>query len=419
MNIQSVNWTINHVKELDTLGLIDYSPEFQRNYVWSDKQKVYLLDSILNCFAIPKIFVRQVLGSDQTSNTYEIIDGQQRLTTILKFIKNEFPLLKKKHPKPEFFDPQYDGKYFSDLNVDDKRQILNFTLSIDLVEGTYKEITEMFLRLNLSNTTLNKQEILNSQYFGDFKTLVVDLANDYLDDFVESKIITASSAKRMQDAFFVSQCLLSQMYGITDKSKKIEDTYKNYDDWDKDEIEKYKLEFSKIYKLITQNIFSNEINSTPYKSLNGYISLHEYFHSMIYKENKSLNRNYYESVRRALDWLATEIRSDGYGDGKKWYDVSIQGGDTLQSRNRRKEILSSILEDYFNQKDPRRSFSDKERVIAWSAKEKKICGICGKIIDDYKDYDLDHIIPYEKGGATDLFNSQLTHKSCNRSKGMK
>ena len=418
MNIQSVNWTINHVKELDTLGLIDYSPEFQRNYVWSDKQKVYLIDSILNCFAIPKIFVRQVLDSGQTSNTYEIIDGQQRLTTILKYIKNEFPLLKKKHPKPEFFDLQFEGKYFSDLSVDNKRQILNFSLSIDLVEGNYKEITEMFLRLNLSNTSLNKQEILNSQYFGDFKCLVVEIANEYLDDFVESKIISASSAKRMQDAFFVSQCLMAQMFGILDKSKKTEETYRNYDDWEKDEVEKYKLEFSKTYKLITQNIFLNEINSTPFKSLHGYISLHEYFHCKIFKENKSLNKIFYDSVRKALDWLATEINSDGYGDGKKWYDISIQGGDTFQSRTKRKDILVSLLDGFFDQKDPRRSFNDKERIIAWNSKEKKTCGICNKNIDDYKDFDLDHIIPYEKGGKTELFNSQLTHKSCNRSKGM-
>lgn len=418
MNIQSVNWTINHVKELDTLTLINYSPEFQRNYVWSDKQKVYLMDSILNCFAIPKIFVRQILDSGQTANTYEIIDGQQRLTTILKYIKNEFPLLKKKHPKPEFFDPQFEGKYFKDLSIDDKRQILNFTLSIDLVEGTYKEITEMFLRLNLSNTSLNKQEILNSQYFGDFKTMIVDIANEYLDDFVECKLISASAAKRMADAHFVSQCIMAQMFGIIDKQKKVEETYKNYDDWDKDEIQKNKVEFSKIYMLITQNIFSNEINTTPFKSLNGYITLHEFFHTMIFKDNKSLNKIYYNEIRRSLDWLATEIKSDGYGDGKKWYDTTMQGGDTSQARNKRKDILKILLEGFFNQKDPRRSFNDNERIIVWNSTENKICGICKDIINDFKDYDLDHIIPHAKGGATDLFNSQLTHKKCNRSKGM-
>jgi hypothetical protein len=418
MNIQSVNWTINHVKELDTLGLIDYSPEFQRNYVWSEKQKVYLLDSILNCFAIPKIFVRQILDEGQISNKYEIIDGQQRLTTILKFIKNEFSLQKKRHPKPEFFDSQFEGKYFSDLSVDNKKQILNFTLSVDLVEGNYKEITEMFLRLNLSNTSLNKQEILNSQYFGDFKSLIVELANDYLDDFVECKIISASGAKRMQDAHFVGQCIMAQMFGIIDKSKKVEETYKNYDDWDKDEIEKNRTEFSKIYKLITQFIFSNEISSTPFKSLNGYISLHEFFHTMIYKQNKSLNKSNYENVRKSLEWLATEINAEGYGEGKKWYDTTMQGGDTSQSRHKRREILNNLLEGFFNQKDSRRSFNDKERIIAWNSNEKKICGICNDVIIGFDDYDLDHVIPYEKGGVTSLLNSQLTHIKCNRSKGM-
>jgi hypothetical protein len=416
MNITPTNNTVNWFRELSTLGLINYSPDFQRRYVWSEKQKVYLIDTLLNDFSVPKIYVRQILDPESNVNKYEIIDGQQRLTTIINFIDNLFPLTKNKHPKPEYFDSKLEGKYFKDLEIIHKQKIINFSMSIDLVQGEKNEIIEMFLRLNLSNTTLNPQEILNSQYFGDFSQLVGRISNDLVDDFVEDKILPASSIKRMGDHHFVATCLVAQLHGITDKGKKIEKTYNDYDEWNIDEIEKNNSEFKKVYYLITRNIFGGELNSSRYKSNNGFYSLFEYFHDKIFKQCMPLQSDNYLSVKDTLNWMAKEIKMDGVGVGKEWYDLTQQGADTSNARYQRKKILEKLLDVYFNNVDPKRNFTDEERIIAWQSSS-RICSICNQTIVSVSDYDLDHIIPHNKGGKTTLSNAQVTHASCNRSKG--
>lgn len=416
MKITPSNQTVNWFRELSTLGLVDYRPDFQRRYVWSEKQKVYLIDTLLNDFSVPKIYVRQILDETTNANRYEIIDGQQRLTTIMNFIKGEFALYKKKHPKPEFFVEELEGKYFNDLGLKHKQKILNFSMSVDLIEGSKEEIIEMFLRLNLSNTGLNTQEILNSQYFGDFKSLVEKIANEFLDDFIEDKILRPASIKRMGDYHFVSMLLAAQLFGITDKNKKIQKIYSDYDTWDEEEMIEHHTHFKKTYNLITKNIFEGQLHGSRFKSLNGFYSVYEYLYDKLYRQGMKLDPESNSQIRDTLTWLSKEIRMEGVGLGKEWFDLTQQGGDTSNARNQRKLILSKILDVYFTTTDPKRAFTEEERIIAWNTSN-KICGICNKEIRTFNEYDLDHIVPHSRGGKTNLNNAQVTHLSCNRAKG--
>ena len=416
MKITPTNQTVNWFRELSTLNLVDYSPDFQRRYVWSEKQKVYLIDTLINDFSVPKVYVRQILDEKTNANKYQIIDGQQRLTTIMNFINGKFPLTKKKHPKPEYFDESLDGKYFNDLDLSHKQKILNFSISVDLIEGSKQEIIEMFLRLNLSNTTLNKQEILNSQYFGDFKLLVEKISEEFIEDFLEDKILRPASIKRMSDFHLVSMLLVAQLYGITDKDKRVSKTYSDYDTWDPDEFNDNYTQFKKTYSLVTKQIFEGQLGNSRFKSLNGFYTLYEYFHEKLFKQNMTLDASNYNSIRDTLNWISKEIRMDGIGVGKEWFDLTQQGGDTANARAQRKALLSKILDIYFTSTDPKRAFTDEERIVAWNMSD-KICGICNKEVKEFKDYDLDHITPHSKGGKTNLSNAQVTHSSCNRSKG--
>lgn len=416
MEIKSTNWDVSHVRNLKTMGQIDFSPDYQRNYVWSEKQKVYLIDTLINSFSVPKVYVSKKYDPEKGDTYYDVIDGQQRLTTIINFIDGEFKLSKSKHPKPEYFNDELEGKYFQDLPLKVKENILSYSFTIDLVEGERREITEMFLRLNLSNTTLNKQEIFHSQYSGDFMKLTKRISDEYIDEFVEDKVINGTGIKRMKDHRFITECLVSMLRGITDKDKEHENVIKEYETWDDESVEDYYSRFKKIYKLISNNIFKGDIRTTRYNSLSGFISLFEYFHDQIYNRNRSLDSNQYEIILENLKWLGTNNNPDGFGVGKKWYDVTQQGGDTIQKRKDRKEILESLLNSTLIEKDPRRNFSEQERKLMWESTLEKRCGISGKIIESYDDYDLDHIKPHNKGGLTTLSNSQITLSKENRSK---
>ena len=414
MKTKSKDLYVSDFKNKQLYSLLNLQPSYQRNPVWSDRQKVYLIDSILNGFPLPKIFINEVYLDSQTDAVFEIIDGQQRLTTILQYINNEFPLLKSKHPEPLEFNLEYEKKYFKDLSHEDKRKIMTFNLTCEVVEGTEDEIRQMFYRINSSSKTLNKQEILNSQYSGDFKKLVYKLEKEFADAFIENKILKKASLKRMDCANIVTQCLMSQIDGIVD-SNKDRVYYKNYDVWNSEEVLKNEQNFKKIFKIITADIFKGKINQTHFKTKNSYIALHEFFHSMIFKYGKSLSKLDLNILYETFLDINRNIHKEGSGLGKIWFDNSLKSVDNTSSKLKRREVLDKSFLDYFNQKDSKRNFTDEERIIAWH-KSDKVCKICNNEIISFDDYDLDHIMPHSLGGETTLENSQVTHISCNRSK---
>lgn len=124
---------------------IDMNPEYQRDYIWTMDDKIKLLDSIFNKIDIGK-FVLNHLGYDK-EYSYEIVDGKQRLSTLIEFYENRFP---------------YHGVYFNNLNGIDKRTFLNHDIAIGEVENADREtILKYFIRLNTTGKTMSENDIMN------------------------------------------------------------------------------------------------------------------------------------------------------------------------------------------------------------------------------------------------------------------
>lgn len=85
---------------------------------------------------------------------------------------------------------------------------------------------------------------------------------------------------------------------------------------------------------------------------------------------------------------------------------------------RRNDIVRELLIPYLIAKDTRRKFNEEERRIAWSLSQDKKCALCGEIVQ-WDNYQLDHKVSHNKGGKTELRNSQITHKQCNAKKSNK
>src|SRR5215813_3407320 len=107
-SFDSRTYSINDFVEYDRQGQLELNPRFQRRPVWTDKAKSYLMDTILRGKPIPKIFIRQKINVTTKTSIREVVDGQQRLRTILSFIKDGF-VVSKRH------NPEYGGLLFSQL----------------------------------------------------------------------------------------------------------------------------------------------------------------------------------------------------------------------------------------------------------------------------------------------------------------
>lgn len=219
------NYSIRDFEEWDQRGELVLQPRFQRRDVWSDKARSYLMDTILRGKPIPKIYMRQDVNPETRRVRREIVDGQQRLHTVLKFIKDGFKISKSHHE-------DFGGKSFSGLPPAIQRDILKYEFVVDLLEDMPdNEVYDLFARINTYSEKLKPQELRNAKWFGDFKSSVYLLAKEFSTFFVQNGVFTPKQILRMAEAEFISDILLAMQEGIQPGAKvTLDNAYKKYDD---------------------------------------------------------------------------------------------------------------------------------------------------------------------------------------------
>ena len=205
-------------------GDIDLAPKFQRRSVWSPRAQSYLMDTIVRGKPIPKIFMRQEVNPKTRKTRREIVDGQQRIRTVLSFVADGFKISK-------IHNKELGGEFFSGLDDATKSDILSYEFTVDLLQNMEdKDVYDIFARLNTYSVTLNAQELRHSQHFGDFRTAVLDTATSFSRFWTVNHILTDKSILRMGDAEYVADLFVAMSVGIRAKEKKLIDKY--YRDWD-------------------------------------------------------------------------------------------------------------------------------------------------------------------------------------------
>jgi hypothetical protein len=238
-------YNINDFVEWDKTKQLELNPRFQRRLVWSDKAKSYLIDTILRGKPIPKIFIRQKINVSTRSSTREVVDGQQRLKTILSFVKDGFVVSKRQNP-------MYGGVLFSQLPEEIQTQFLAYEISVDLLINTPdSEVLDIFSRLNSYAVVLNEQEKINANHFGPFKVLADKIGHKYFEYWTKQDILTSKQIMRMLEVNLVADLLIAMLESIKSKKqvKKYYDTYETTFDHDVDALE---VEFDNIIIAIAE-----------------------------------------------------------------------------------------------------------------------------------------------------------------------
>lgn len=237
--------TVSDLVQWFTKKELELSPKYQRNNVWNEKAKAYLIDTIVRGLPIPPIFLRQTVDVNTKTTMREIIDGQQRVRAIIDFVVAEAFAIKKSHNR------NLGGKKYSDLDAETQEAILEYEILAEVVtEKDESVIYDMFARLNSNNIVLNKQEIRNSKYWGEFKVLVYRLSSNYRDFFLHNKLLSDNDCARMHDSELINSLIILLVDGIVEETPTfIENTYKKYDkDFPNSEL--IENQFSSIMKVI-------------------------------------------------------------------------------------------------------------------------------------------------------------------------
>ncbi|MCD5985554.1 DUF262 domain-containing protein [Pseudomonas sp. CDFA 610] len=219
---QDVTWLL----DLNQNNQIDLNPPYQRRSVWTMRDKQYFLDTVFRNYPSPAIFLHKTI-SDTGKATYHVVDGKQRIQTILEFVNNKIKMGR------EFGDVRLDSKKWKDLasETELKQIFWNYQLTVELIDwadGTV--VNEVFDRLNRNSRKLTNQELRHAKFDGWF--LQEAEAESVKDEWRAIGISTPARAKRMIDTQFISELMLvvleSEVFGFDQDM--LDDNYAKYDD---------------------------------------------------------------------------------------------------------------------------------------------------------------------------------------------
>ncbi len=218
------------------ISLIDLADQLERkevvinkNYqrgsgIWPDSARSYFIDTILEGYPFPKIYLYQVFNEKTKRPIKEIVDGQQRITTIIDFMNGKFKLTSA--------SKKFVGMKYSDLDDDVKNAFISYQIELSIIlSATRPELLEMFRRINAYTAPLSAAEKRHATYQGAFKWFVVEQADEHSPNLDNLEILTSKQLARMQDSEFIADMVLALEKGVIQKSAKaIENLYKLYDE---------------------------------------------------------------------------------------------------------------------------------------------------------------------------------------------
>lgn len=387
-------------------------PDFQRHFVWDPAKSSRLIESALLDIPLPVIY----LSEEEEAKEY-VIDGQQRLTAFFSFIDGRFPDGKVfKLTGLEVFT-ELNRKLFKEIGDELQEKIMSCTIRTI----TFRRESEaalkykVFERLNTGAVSLNKQELRNCVYRGEYNELLKELSIN--EDFMYL-LGLKNPDKRMRDvelvlrfaAFYHSTYLnyKSPIKRFLDNDMK---KYQHISEAEAIELRNaFKNAVSIIKSLLDNHAFKryyigNEKNPNGYwepKKFNA--SLYDILMGSFAKEDKNKVYQNLDSTREALIHLMT--------NEQEFIDAIELSTSSVQAVTKRFDKWRLTLQDIVGiaQKEPR-CFSLKLKQELYN--DDPTCSICGQKIQNIDDAAIDHIEQYWTGGKTISENARLTHRYCN------
>ena len=350
MMVEYLNFTSQNIgwfnqRRIDNTLIV--RPKFQRNVVWTDKQRSFLIDSILNGYPIPELYIQEVTNAEGFSE-YIVVDGQQRITSFLKFIDGEFPIDESETV------PKWAGLYFSDLSENDKKKFYGYKFIVrELPEMSESDLRSIFTRINKNNVTLNAQELRQALYTGDFITTINKIADKSY--WGKMGIFTSTKVRRMLDAEYISELAIAMLNGYQNKKDNLDRYYEAYErSFDQSEI--LEENFDLIAKEIT-SIFPS-LSGLRWKNVTDFYTLFLTFYELrdlipFSSDNRQKIREQLEkfanAVTKILSFADLEITEDeGLSEDDnlnlyKKYATGVRASTDIRSRKNRQEALTEYL----------------------------------------------------------------------------
>jgi hypothetical protein len=235
---------------------LELNPDFQRGKVWTAPARTFFIDSVLRGLPIPKIFVRTRVDLTTKRSYREVVDGQQRLQSIMDFAADQFTLGKRAS--------EFSGLTYSDLTDELQEAFLAYPLSVDqLINASDDDVLEVFARINSYNVALNPAELRHATYQGEFKWVVHRNATKWNVLWDDLQVVRTRQRVRMMHDALMAEMFGVVIQGVTDGgAAKIDALYEDIDDSFPESGRPHLGRVNAALKLIVAE-FSDVIRDTP------------------------------------------------------------------------------------------------------------------------------------------------------------
>jgi hypothetical protein len=266
-NFQTLSWFYDIYKR----ELLELNPPYQRRSVWNQEYKDFFIDTILQNYPAPAIFLYEEINANGIAK-YNVVDGKQRISTIIEFLENKFPVYEKAAIT------ELRGKYFEELSKDDKIKFWNYSFLVEYLPTSEESIiNNIFDRINRNVAKLTSQELRHARFSGAFITTTEELT-DYMNEKFNHSFprIASQSKKQMKDVELVSQILLlieEGPKGYSSDELDIEFS-KRETDWDKkDKVTALFIDAINLIQQIFQTDTTEEIRTSRFCNQADFYSL--------------------------------------------------------------------------------------------------------------------------------------------------
>jgi hypothetical protein len=392
-------------------GRLTIDPEWQRQYVWDVKRASRLIESFLIELPIPVIYL-----AVNEEGGYEVIDGQQRLTSVFDFFENKYALTGLE------IQSELNGKRFNELSHDQQAKLEDATIrTFELARTTPKDMMFIiFERLNTGGMALNDMEIRNCLFRGGLNGLIKDLVQDeYFVDCVNQR----SLQKRMKDRNLVLRFLAFYQMNHTNARKGLKaffneflDTYRNPSGA---KIREFRTVFRKSLRAAYTVFGDRGFRLRRNNGRSGGEWTQNINASIFQVITVSFADHDPGAITRSADCIF-EAYLDLISSDSRWVEC-VQGSTGHYSRidyafSTWKERLQLILNAAVPN-DARRLFSKNLKEEMYQ--QDSTCQLCGQHIALLNDAALDHDRQYWRGGQTVPENARLVHRQCNLERSLK
>lgn len=311
-------------------------PDFQRRLVWTNKDKIEFIKTVLEGYPFPEIYIAAGKVDTKTGEGSEVlVDGQQRITTLYQYFKAS-PDIRLGSSLPAY----------SDLDEDKQIAFLEYKVVIrDMGNMPIEHIKEVFKRINSTSYGLNAMELHNSRFGGEFKQFAEEISKAEV--FERNRVFTSTDIKRMNDVKFCLGLIITIMTTYFNRDKELELYLEKFNE-EFPEKDRIYTEISAVFEFIDRLNFDS--NSRAFKKADFYTLFVE-IHRAIVKSGLSINvsvlrerlDDFYGRVDRAA---AGELGDDK--QAHEYYNSALQASNDRSSRITRSKAIYELIQESEN-----------------------------------------------------------------------